>query len=357
MRVAVDATAIPSRRLGVGTYVTELLRCVRDVDLHVFVNAADAEELSAILPAVTIHPVRVPNRVARIAWSQAVLPLRLRTIAPDLFHGPHYEVPRGLRCPSVVTFHDPTFFTMPHVHERAKVAYFTRVARTGVARATRVIAVSDYARRGAIEHAGADPSRVDVVHEGIDLDRYAPADDVASTEPYVFFVGALAPHKNVPSLIAAFDALEHPDTRLLIAGQPAWGADAVRSAIDAARTRDAIHLLGFISDEEKIERMQHASAFVYPSLAEGFGLPVLEAMACGAPVITTTGSAPEEFAAGAAVLVPPGDTDALRDALAAVLADPAKRAELRRLGPQRAARFSWDAAADATVDVWKRAAA
>jgi glycosyltransferase involved in cell wall biosynthesis len=354
MRVAFDATAIPSRRVGVGVYVTELLRCVREVDLHVFVRAADADELAGLLGDVTIHPVSLPNRTARIAWTHGVLPLRLRRLRPDVFHGPHYEVPSGVGCPSVVTFHDPTFFTSPEIHERAKVVYFTRMARTGVRRATRVIAVSDYARRGAIEHAGADPGKVDVVYEGVDRERYRPAQRYEDGS-FVFFVGALAPHKNVPSLVRAFAAVDPPG-ELLIAGLPAWGSDAVDAAIAAAHNRHAIRLLGFISDERKITHLQQATVFVYPSLLEGFGLPVLEALACGAPVITTTGSAPEEFATGAAVLVAPGDDAALQGALRDLLADASRRNELSLLGPQRAASFTWDAAAAATVEVWKRAA-
>jgi glycosyltransferase involved in cell wall biosynthesis len=354
VKVAVDATAIPGRRLGVGVYLTELLSQVEDdVALHVFVNDQDAAELEKLIPRATLHPVRIANRVARIAWTHGLLPRRVRRLRPDVFHGPHYEIPAGLSCPSVVTFHDPTFFTSPETHERAKVAYFTRVARSGVRRAARVIAVSEYARRGAVEHAGADPSKVDVVYEGVDLQRYVPASPDLE-DPFVLFVGALAPHKNVPGLIRAFDALGLP-AKLLIAGLPAWGADEVRAAVGAARNGGAIHLLGFVPDDEKIRLMQRASAFVYPSLAEGFGLPVLEAMACGAPVITTTGSAPEEFASDAAVLVPPGDEEALREALREVLSGPARAAELRRLGPERAASFSWEMAARGTVSVWKHA--
>lgn len=356
MRVAVDATAIPSQRLGVGVYVTELLRHVgRSADLQVFVKADAADELSALLPDATLHPVRVTNRPARIAWTHAVLPLRVRKLAPDVFWGPHYELPSRLRCPAVVTFHDPTFFTLPEAHERAKVAYFRRVSRAAISRAARVIAVSEYARRGAIEHAGADPARVDVIHEGIDPQRFRPSSDQGPTEPFVFFVGALAPHKNIEGLIAAFDAIEGPH-RLAIAGARAWGTSSVEAAVAAAAKRDRIDLLGYISDDEKIRRFQLCDVFVFPSLAEGFGVPVLEAMACGAPVVTTTGSAPEEFAAGVAELVAPGDVGALAEALSRVLTDLRRAAEMRRAGPERAGRFTWARAADATLETWRAAA-
>jgi glycosyltransferase involved in cell wall biosynthesis len=358
MRVAVDATAIPGQRLGVGVYVTELLRHIgSDVDLHVFVKATDLRGWSEALGRTTLHPARIHDRVARIAWMNTILPLRLRRIAPDVFWGPHYELPPGMRCPGVVTFHDPTFFTLPDVHERAKVEYFTRMARVGISRSSRVIAVSEYAKRGAIEHAGADPMHTHVVYEGIDLERYRPSADPSPYEkPYVFFVGALAPHKDVPGLIEAFDALDVTHD-LVIAGPRAWGAAAVDAAIGSARKKDAIHCVGYIPEEEKIRRLQHADAFVFPSIAEGFGVPVLEAMACGAPVITTTGSAPEEFASGAARLVGPNDAGALRQALLEVLTDADLAASLRRLGPRRAGDFGWEIAAGRTVEVWREAAA
>jgi glycosyltransferase involved in cell wall biosynthesis len=175
------------------------------------------------------------------------------------------------------------------------------------------------------------------------------------SEPYVFFVGALAPHKNVPGLIDAFDALDVPH-ELVIAGPRAWGAAAVDAAIASARKKDIIRCVGYISEEEKVRRLQHADAFVFPSIAEGFGVPVLEAMACGAPVITTTGSAPEEFATGAAQLVEPNDVDALRDALGRVLTDARLARSLSEQGSLRAKDFGWEVAARRTVDVWRKAA-
>lgn len=360
MKVAVDATAIPGQRLGVGVYLTELLRHVSGVDIHVFVRQAHAPELAGLLAGATIHPVAVDNRAARLAWSYSVLPVRVRRLRPDVFFGPHYTLPAGLRVPSVVTFHDPTFFTLPRLHERKKVAFFRRAARAGISRASRVIAVSEYARRGAIEHGGADPDRVDVVSEGIDPRRYRPVvDGPRSRRPFVAFVGALEPRKDVPSAIAAFDeAMELCGTshEFLIAGPRAWGAAAVDRALADARHAASIRLLGFIPDDEKVTLLQRADCFVYPSIAEGFGVPVLEALACGAPVITTTGSAPEEIAGDAAVLVAPQDRAALRDALVSVLRDEALSAKLRAAGPARASSYTWETAAAATVDVWRRAA-
>ncbi len=328
-----------------------------DVEVHLFVNERDASDLASIAPSAVLHPVRIPNRPARLAWSHSVLPLRVRRLRPDVFHGPHYTVPAGIGCATVVTFHDPTFFTLPELHERAKVAYFTRAARTGIRRAARVIAVSDYARRGAIEHAGADTATIDAVYHGVDHSRYRPGPDgdPLAFEPYVLFVGALEPRKDVPTLISAFGALAADGLahQVVLAGPRAWGADAVDAA--AARLeRGTVHQLSYVEEEKKIELFRRASLFVYPSIAEGFGLPVLEAMACGTPVVTTTGSAPEEIVGDAALCVPPRDVTALRDAMAKVLGDPALADDLRRRGLERAASFTWTRTAEQTLDVWRR---
>ncbi len=362
LRVALDATAIPGQRVGAGVYVAELLKAmhVLDLDLHVFVNDRDAAEFGSMLPRATMHTVALTNRIARLLWAHSVLPMRVRRIRPDVFHGPHYTLPGRLDRPSVVTFHDPTFFTLPELHRRAKVAYFTRAARSGIERATRVIAVSEYARRGAIEHGHADPSRVDVVLEGVDTERYSPTDGDTQTfsfEPYILFVGALEPRKNVPALVTAYADLVKAGLphHLVLVGPRAWGASEVDAAM-AAIPPDRVHQLSYVAEDEKIELYRHAAVLAYPTIAEGFGLPVLEAMACGAPVVTTTGSAPEEFATDAAVLVPPRDVEALRAALERVLTDAELSASLARIGPQRARNLTWRRAAEATVDVYERAA-
>ena len=357
MKVVVDATAMPGLRAGAATYVVQLLRVVdpSDADVHVLVKHADAAELAAVLPKATVHPIRVGGRASRMAWAHTLLARRVNALRPDVFHGPHYTLPSGLRCASVVTFHDPTFITHPQLHERSKVAYFTRAARSAIGRATRVIAISQYARRGAVELAGADPERIDVVLHGVDIERFSPAEVHRDREPYVLFVGTLEPRKDVPSLIAAWDELDVPH-ELVLVGQPGWGMDGIERAMAAARKR-TIRLTGYVSDDDVVDLYRAAAAFAYPTIAEGFGLPVLEAMACGTPVVTTTGSAPEEFATGTALLVEPRDVGALRDALHRVLTDPTLAADLRRRGVERAREHTWTAAARATVDVWRRAAA
>lgn len=367
MKVLIDATALPAQRVGAGHYIVELLQALAstDVDLNVMCKARDATELSKI---ATVHIAKPSSRPARLAWQSTVLPVRVRKAAPDVFHGPHYTLPAGIGCPGVVTFHDPTFFTMPEVHERAKVAYFTRLARVGVKRAARVIAVSAYAGRGAIEHAGASADQVDVVPLGVDHVRYHPNPPSADARllrhlgidgPYVLWVGALEPRKDVPTLLDAFAKFVAPDFdhRLVLVGPPAWGAAAIEQSIIQARLGDRILRTGYVTDDEKVALYRGATLLAYPSLAEGFGLPVLEAMACGTPVITTTGSACEEVGGGAVRTVPPGSVDALGSALTELLSSDSERAKLSAAGIERASEFSWENTAAATVQSYRRALA
>lgn len=350
---------MPAARLGAGTYVAELLRAVDTApshpEVHVLANRRDVDELRAIAPGLHVAGHRVGRPAVRMLWSHTVLPMAARRLRPDLFHGTHYTAPVLRGIATVVTFHDPTFFTHPELHEPAKVTYFTRAARAGASRAARVLAVSEYSRLGAIEHAGADPDRTDVVPLGVDRSRYTPA-PVAQREPCVLFVGTLEPRKDVPTLVRAFASLERAGLphELVLVGPPAWGAKQVEESLEREGVR-RVRVLGYVDEDTKIDLYRRAGVFVYPSIAEGFGLPVLEAMACGAPVVTTTGSAPEEIAGDAALLVQPRDAHALEEAIRRVVGDAELADDLGRRGRERSAAFSWTATAEATMAGWQRA--
>jgi glycosyltransferase involved in cell wall biosynthesis len=374
LRVAFNATTLGGPRTGVPSYIVALLREMggrpADVALRVLARREEAAEITGLAPSLDVDGVRLRTRPIRVAWEHWMMGGRIQRGDPEAVHGPHYTLPRGLRVPGVVTFHDPTFFTMPEVHERAKVAYFGRMAREGVGRAARVIAVSSYARSGAIEHAGADPARVDVVPMGLDHAVYRPAVDADEEErdaalrravgaegPYVLWVGAIEPRKDVPTLVAAFAGLPPADgLRLVLGGPPAWGADAVDAAIARHRVADRVIRPGFVSEATKVALLRGAAVFAYPSLAEGFGMQIPEAMACGTPVVTTTGSATEEVGGGAAALIAPRDVDGLAATLARILEDPTVAADLRDRGLRRARDFSWSATADGTIATYRAAA-
>jgi glycosyltransferase involved in cell wall biosynthesis len=289
----------------------------------------------------------------------------LRKLDFDAYHGPHYTMPESAKVPKVVTIHDLTFFDHPEWHERTKVPFFRRAIRVAAKHADAVVCVS---RTTADRLRAVCPPQVPVavIPHGVDHARFTPAPpspsaDAAELEPlgvrgpFVAFVGTLEPRKDVPTLVRAFDrmASAHRDLTLVIAGGAGWGAKQVDEAVRMARHRDRILLTGYMPDSAVPALLRSASVVAYPSLEEGFGLPALEALACAAPLVSTTGSATEEVAAGAALLVPPGDTEALAGALDMAVTQDAGLAGRRQRGLAIAARYTWEGSAARHAEVYR----
>jgi len=375
LRVAVDATAVPARPTGAGVYTSRLLAALAkrgDLDLDVFAAPGSAGLLAA--PGLRLHEVAAARsgRPARIAWSRLAAGRAARAAGAQVLHGVHYELP--LRAPmasrasgdlaQVVTIHDLTLVTHAEWHEPSKVWYFRRAMRHAAASAERVLCVSAATARDATRHLGVPPERIDVTPLGTDL---APAPERAVHDlrarlgldgPYLLGLGTLEPRKDLPSLVRAFASLagEVPHT-LVLAGLAGWGSGALAEAIRASGVAGRVLLPGYVPEADKAALFTGADLFVYPSRYEGFGLPVLEAMACGVPVVTTTGGSLPEVAGDGALLVDPGEPDLLAAAMARLLGDPAARARLVRRGRARAAAQTWERCAALTADAYRRAAA
>lgn len=363
MRVLLDVSAVPARPVGAGVYTIELAaRLARgDDDLHLLARRGDAERWAAVAPGAAVHAAVPAARPARLAWEQARGAAVARDVAPDVWHGPHYTLPLRADVPMAVTVHDMTFFDHPEWHERSKVLFFRRMIGRSVRRA-RVVLADSAATEGRIRARLAPRAPIVVAPLGVDLDRFRPdPSDGAEKEvaglrafgvrpPYIAFAGLLEPRKAVPVLVDAFARLAptRPDLTLVIAGRDGWGTRAVWSAVQASGAATRILRPGWIPDDVLPALYRQAAAVVYPSLEEGFGLPVLEALACGAPVVTSRGSATEEVAGDAALLTPPGDAPALAHALVTVLDRAEPAASLRTGGPARAREFTWDRTVAAT---------
>jgi glycosyltransferase involved in cell wall biosynthesis len=356
MRVGLDGRDLLRKRTGVVNNTLHLARelsASHPAELRVYVDRPPhADEPPP--PGVQTHRLGAPAAV----WKHAALPLALAKDRVDVFHSPTGTLPLLAPCRQVVTIHDlfaaiePSWFT-PRVAVQLRTAQ-RRAARTAAA----VIAVSERTRLDLVERFGIAPERITTVHNGVDHGRFAPAEVDAEAVadrfgvryPFILCVGSLMPWRNAPRLLRAASRLEFG---LLFVGRDIWNRDPTER-MASERGWNWAQFAGYVGDSDLPTLYAAASVFAYPSLYEGFGIPPLEAMACGTPVVASTAGALPEVLGDAALLVDPYDEDALAQALQAASED---RGELRRRGLLRAACFTWPTTAADTWRVYEKAAA
>jgi glycosyltransferase involved in cell wall biosynthesis len=371
LRLSLDASAVPDHPTGAGRYVLELaghLGRRPDIELTILCRRGDEARWRSLSPATVVERVP-PIRPVRLAWEQVEMPRLLEQLEVDVHHSPHYTMPVRAPVPKVVTIHDMTFFDHPEWHERTKVMFFRRAIRVAAEQAAALVTPSNAAAE-RIQAVLAPPIGVHLIPHGVDLATFRPLDPddedganddraarkrLGIREPYLAFVGTLEPRKDVPSLVRAFDEVadDHRDLNLVLAGAPGWGIEAVEAAIAACRHRNRVRRVGYVDEREKLAIFRGAAGIAYPSREEGFGLPVLEALACGTPLVTTSGTAMAEVVDDAAVLVPPAESHELAVALREVLAGDAAVDERCRRGLALVRRYTWDASADAHLDLFR----
>lgn len=373
-RVLLDATSVPADRGGVGRYVDGLLGALATavgsaIELVVVALRTDTERYARLLPHAEVvpAPVAVAHRPARLAWEQTGLPLLAQQVKADVLHSPYYTCPLRAGCPVTVTVHDATFFTEPEHYDKSRRAFFRSAIRAALRRAERIIVPSKATRDELIRLLDADPTRLDVAYHGVDPAAFhTPTEEEKARvrarlglgdTSYVAFLGAKEPRKNVPNLIrgwarAVQDRRDPP--ALVIAGGQGYDDEIDRAA---AEVPAHLRLLrpGYLRAADLPGFLGGALVAAYPSYGEGFGLPVLEAMACGAPVLTTPRlSLPE--VGGDAVAYTSEDPAQIAADLAALLDDESRRLTLAKAGVDRAKEFTWESSAEAHVAAWSRAA-
>jgi len=366
--VSLDVSAVPARPGGAGYYTMAIARGLAgrdDVGLSLVARRGDEQRWLDLADGAVVRGAVPVSRPGRLVFEQLRLGHVLRSMAVQVHHGPHYTMPSRSPVPCAVTIHDCTFFDHPEWHLRSKAAFFRRAIRRAARHAAVLICVSQVTEDRL--RASCDVrAPVVVVPHGVDHQRFNPQEPAEGADravlgalgvpvdrPLVAFVGTLEPRKGVVPLLSAFDqvARSHPDAVLVMGGQTGWGMAETERALASARHPERIVRTGYLPDEAVPALLRRAAVVAYPALEEGFGLPALEALACGAPLVTTEGTAMAEMAGGAALLVPPGDVAGLAAALGTALQE-GRETTRRSLGIAVAGERTWEASVALHMDAY-----
>jgi glycosyltransferase involved in cell wall biosynthesis len=368
-RIGIDARKL--KDYGIGSYIRNLLQAIARREeseryrFRVYVRAADHDALPPLPPHFEIADEESPGysiaELTGFAW-------RIFRDRLDLFHATHYVLPPLPKTLAVVTIHDIIHLLYPqYLPNRAAHVYARFMIRHALNRANRIITVSYNTKRDLTDYFGVPGARTDVIYNGVselfrpdvpDLERRRVAARHGLTRPYLLFLGGEKPHKNVQNVVRAFAEArrrrELPQS-LVLAGPLPKNPGRLEALISALDLESCVKRPGIVDEEDLPGLYSGADALLYPTLYEGFGLPVIEAMACGVPVLTSGTSALQEIAGGYAYLVDPMDVEAIATGIVLLATDEKVRADYAELGKKRALDFSWDKAAERTLEVYAAA--
>lgn len=370
MRIGFDVTPLCTSRSGVGTYTNNLLEHLGQLPkteilllAHYIAHGMrlDDRSVSSIVDSANRN-----FRLNKTFWMQAVLPWNLLGLRTDICHFTNGVASFWTPCPTVVTIHDMTLWKFPQYHYHRRLLAMRPFITLAARRAAAIIAVSQATKLDVIRTFGVDESRVHVIHEA-PAPQFRPLSSMEILEPvrrrynltgrFVLYVGTIEPRKNLVRLLEAFAHLRNADNlrhTLVLVGDRGWKDDAVFAAVERLALDGAVRFLGYVPIDDLVVLYNLADVLVFPSLYEGFGLPVVEAMACGTPVITSPNGSLKEVAGTAAEYVNPMDIESIAEGLRGVLQDQSRREELRSRGLAHVAGFSWDTAARQTLRLYEK---
>ncbi len=382
MHIAINAQLLSFsqnyRSGGISRYIRHLLiELAKQPGKHeytVFVNGQDVvERLAAQHPQITYIPVSWSESrpIARVTWEQLTLPSIIRQRHIDVLHSPANVLPERLprSCAGVVTLHDLAFMRFPNILKRSKRLYHRTFTIRSLQRATMVITDSDSTKQDAIELVGVPAERIQTVYLAVDprFSNEIKAEELeafrqeqALTKGFLLYLGTLEPRKNITTIIEAYAQLRQKyaiEEKLVLAGGKGWFYDAIFEKVQKLGLESEVMFPGYVADSEQALWYSAASAFFYPSLYEGFGLPVAEALSCGTPVVTSNVSSLPEAGADIALCVDPQNVEAMAEALYKALTDAAYRQKCRTMAPTVAQRFSPQRMVEQIIAIYEQAAA
>jgi glycosyltransferase involved in cell wall biosynthesis len=366
MRVGIDARLVYYSQAGIGQYIIHLANGLAKVD-----HENEYVLLQSRKDSTTI--VEQPNFRRASLWTPShhrlerqALNVELMRLGLDILHSPDFIPPDRPSCRSVITVHDLAFLLYPHFLTKESARYYGHIDQA-VRWTDHIIAVSNNTKRDAIQHLGVPEDKITVVYEAANaifrpMDRNAARAQVRSRYGvdgrFVLFVSTIEPRKNVPTLLRALKHLIEgykDDVHLVLAGGKGWLSEDVFALVEELKLESRVHLVGRVSSEDLLYLYNAAELLAHPAFYEGFGLPPLEAMACGLPVIASNVASLPEVVGDAGLLVDPNNVDELTVSMWRVLNDPETGREMRQKGLRQAARFSWERAAVETAAIYRRA--
>ena len=336
--VIIDGRPLVGNRTGIGVHTAEIAARLAVSPSPLIASHVAIENREGIEHCrFRVDPMR-PG----VLWQQLILP---RISDEGVLWAPHGTLPLALKIPAVCTIHDFTSLTMPGRHRLQTIFSFNSLIGLSLQRAARIAAVSRAVADEAMRWFGVPHWRITIIPNGVD-EYFSPSTDREEEEDFILYAGTVEPRKGLDDLIAVWSSLPAPRPALVVCGDPGWRV-SLPSGVQAT---------GYVTRERLRDLYRRARIFVYPSRYEGFGLPPLEAMACGAPVIATRTGAIPEYAEGAALLIPPSDRAALREAMLRLLGSPSLRSELRAAGTERAQHYRWAGSAEKMTELLVEAA-
>ena len=374
MDIAIDYTPALRQSAGIGRYTRGLVAALAEIDSdnRYTLFCAGETPLPVAWPAhICVRTSAVPARWLTAGWHRFGIPLAVERFVGecDIFHSPDFTLPPLRDARGVVTVHDLSFLRLPQHADPGLRAYLTKPVPRSIERATRVLADSQATKNDLIELLGVSSAKISVVPGGVEA-RFRPVRDTVRLAEvrnryhlpqwFILSVGTIEPRKNFAGLIAAFGQLRRQTGlphALVIAGKNGWLYRDIYEQVSKEGLSEYVHFIGFVADDDLPALYTLADMFVFPSLYEGFGLPPLEAMACGTPVVTSNRASLPEAVGSAALQVEPEDNDALADAMARILGNANLRMRLVDLGRAQAARYTWKAAAAKLLEAYQLTAA
>jgi glycosyltransferase involved in cell wall biosynthesis len=373
MKIGFSAFVMQGGRSGVASYIRELIRTLQRIDqsnqydIMMPLREADLIELSAPNFRKSLYPGLIANPVMNIAWHNAILPMSGKKF--DLLHVPSYRrIPLIKKCPIVATVHDVATLTMDAKYDAARMFYNRRIVPAQIRNADEIITVSHYSKKDIVELVGVPEEKITVIYSGINHDIFQPLEKEAARahlaeaygldQPFIFYISRLEhPAKNHVRLIEAFERYKaETDSahKLVLPGADWNGVETIRERAATSPVHDDIIFPGFIPLEDLPRFYSACDVMAFPSLFEGFGFPIVEALACGAPVICSDTSSMSEIAGDVVPKFDPHSTDSIFDCLERTLSEGWSE-EKRQAGLAYAAQFNWDVAAHKTLEIYERA--